>query len=231
MPCRNCFSAHKRHWDFSGAFNCRTTCHSTHLNCNTGCSSTHFYTKPKQKLCHNLIDTGVYWITHTFLFYHRFSFSHYWKKEGGRFQQTTLPNRYNHHSNLYGNIFSGSGSFYTFGHHRCIHIKPHKGSPNRESPFLFVLRQDKAIIPIGREMCLAPRLLGYCVKKASPFFLSKELQKEPKTALKKFRLCGGDQGRCPWNLQTFEKVWSKLSWEVDQIRSRKKLDIFHVSIV
>ncbi|MBO5842057.1 MAG: hypothetical protein J6R46_03575, partial [Clostridia bacterium] len=48
---------------------------------------------------------------------------------------------------------------------------------------------------------------GYAtLRKFSPFFLAKLPQKEPKTALEKFRACGRDLGRCPKSLQTFEKV-------------------------
>ena len=42
------------------------------------------------------------------------------------------------------------------------------------------------------------------------FWLSSR-KKEPKTAFEKFRLCGGDLGRCPKSPQAFEKACAKLS--------------------
>jgi hypothetical protein len=51
--------------------------------------------------------------------------------------------------------------------------------------------------------------LGYYVRKPSPFFLAPRAQKEPKTPLEKFRLCGGDKGSA-LDLRAFEKARSKL---------------------
>jgi len=48
------------------------------------------------------------------------------------------------------------------------------------------------------------------VSKPFPFFLSKELQKEPKTAFGKFRACGRDEGSA-LDLRAFEKARPKLS--------------------
>jgi hypothetical protein len=49
------------------------------------------------------------------------------------------------------------------------------------------------------------------LKKISPFFFDGvAAKKNQKTALKKFRLCGGDQGLCPWSPPPFEKGGRKL---------------------
>jgi hypothetical protein len=49
--------------------------------------------------------------------------------------------------------------------------------------------------------------LGFFVRKLSPFFFDgAAAKKNQKTAIEMFRACGRDQGRCPWSLQTFEKV-------------------------
>ena len=67
-----------------------------------------------------------------------------------------------------------------------------------------------------RKLLMQSSFLFVYVRKSFPFFLSKELQKEPKTAYEKFRLCGGDEGCAPSTAPPFEKGGRKLfmSWLV-----------------
>ena len=64
------------------------------------------------------------------------------------------------------------------------------------------------------------------VRKLFPFFLSKELQKEPKTAFLEFRLCGGDEGFAPSTRRLLKKAGENFH-PARVIRRGKRRKNFH----